>query len=738
MFIRRVRPRSIVPAAAFAALSLLPVHRAAAQQAIVGYAPASATRERQVETDAIARPSPQSAATHSRELSREVHVAGTPAQARTRDYVVAQMKAWGLDTEVRAYDIWMPHPTEVLVWRVAPDTMRLTLSEPAVAGDPTSALPQYPTVNGYSGQGDVSGDVLYVNYGLIEDYALLDSLGVSAQGKIVVARYGRSFRGIKAREAERHGALALLIYSDPQDDGYVRGDVYPEGPMRPPAGVQRGSVMNANGDPSTPSSPSTPGAARLAEGRMDIPHIPVVPIGYGNAAELLRLVRGRDIPQGWQGGLPFHYHVGPGPVRARVAVRDDRAARPLKPIYDTFGIVRGSELPDEMVIIGGHRDGWGPGTADNVSGTVSVLEAARTVAEQLKRGIRPKRTIVFATWDAEEWGLIGAVEYVEDDSLRLARNAVAYFNQDVAAQGSRFGGGGSPSLRATLRDVARQVRDPDGRGSVYDEWRRAAAVADSAEPPMGDPGGGSDFAAFYNHLGIPIAEWGFGGAGGVYHSQYDDYAWMTRFGDPGFAYHATAGRLAAAMVLRLANADVLPYDYVEFARTVRRYLPPIDRAMIERGWAANGATAGGDRRGSPVPSPTAPLRAAIDRMEAAAAAFASARDAALATGAAPKAALDQTNHALFRVERALTRLEGLRTRPWYRNLIYVADENNGYANMALPSVNEAIRAGDAALATREISDLAARFDDATRALTDATSAISAAPSNVQPRRQPQR
>src|SRR5206468_2914555 len=268
-------------------------------------------------------------------------------------------------------------------------------------------------------------------------------------------------------------------------------------------------------------------------------------------AELLRLVRGRDIPQGWQGGLPFHYRVGPGPVRARVAVRDDRAARPLKPIYDTFGIVRGGELPDEMVIVGGHRDGWGPGTADNVSGTVSVLEAARTVAEQLKRGIRPKRTIVFATWDAEEWGLIGAVEYVEDDSLRLARDAVAYFNQDVAAQGPRFSGGGSPSLRATLRDVARVVADPSGKGSVYSEWRRASAVADTSEPSMGDPGGGSDFAGFYNHLGIPIAEWGFGGSGGVYHSQYDSYAWMNKFGDPGFQYHAAAARVGTAMLLRL-------------------------------------------------------------------------------------------------------------------------------------------------------------------------------------------
>ena len=695
-----------------------------AQQPLVGYAPGTAARERQIESDAIQRPSATTAAAHSRAMSREVHVAGSAAQTRTRDYVIAQMKSWGIETEVRSYDIWMPHATDVRVWRVGPDTLRLSLTEPPVPNDPASSLAQYPTVNGYSGQGDVTGDVVYVNYGLIEDYAQLDSLGVSVKGKIVIARYGRSFRGIKAREAERHGAVALIIYSDPQDDGFVRGDVYPAGPMRPAAGVQRGSVLNSDGDPSTPSYPSNRDVPRLAESQMDIPHIPVVPMSYGNAAELLRGVRGANVPQSWQGGLPFRYHVGPGPVKARVVVHDDRASHALKPIYDTFGIIRGSELPDELVIVGGHRDAWGPGTADNVSGTVSVLEAAHAIAEQVKSGMRPKRTIVFATWDAEEWGLIGSVEYVEDDSLRLTKNAVAYFNQDVAAQGSRFGGGGSPSLRPTIRSVAGEVPDPDGRGSVYSEWRRAAAVADSLEPAMGDPGGGSDFAPFYNHLGIPIAEWGFGGAGGVYHSQYDDFNWMSKFGDPGFLYHATAARIAAAMVLRIANADVLPYDYVEFARTMRHYLTNIDRAFAERRWDTA--------------SPTAPLRGAIDHMEEMAVGFSSARDAALAAGTAGKDALEETNRALMRVERALTRPEGLRGRSWFRNLIYVADEDNGYANMALPTVNEAIRRGDSTLAKREIVDLAARFDQATRALADARRAISAASSNGQQERRPRR
>ena len=710
MLLDRRMPRALRATRALPVLLVLLVPAALnAQQneALPGFSAAAASAERRLEAQAIARPDPARARAHSRALSAETHVAGTPAQERTRDYVVAQMKAMGLETEVRGYDVFMPHPTAVRLWRVAPRPKALRLMEPAVAGDPASTLPQYPTVNGYSGQGDVTGDLVYVNYGLIEDYAKLDSLGISVRGRIAIARYGRSFRGIKAREAEKHGASALLIYSDPQDDGYVRGDVYPGGPMRNRDGVQRGSVLNGAGDPATPNGPSIAGAPRIGQTEMPIPRIPVVPISYGNAAELLDGLRGTEAPAGWQGGLPFRYHVGPGVVKARVQVTDDRATRGTKRIHDTFGIVRGAEFPDELVIVGGHRDAWGPGTADNVSGTVSVLEAARAIAAAVQSGFRPRRTIIFATWDAEEWGLIGSTEYVEDDSLRLLRGGVAYLNQDVAAQGIRFGGGGSPSLRATLRDVARAVQDPGGRGSVYAEWRRISAAPDSVEPAMGDPGGGSDFAGFYNHLGIPIAEWGFGGSGGVYHSQYDDFAWMSKFGDPTFAYHATAARIGAAMLLRLANAEILPYDYVEYARTMQRYVAPIDRALEARKWHG----------------PTQSLREAIARMEREAAGFARARDAALASGALPAVRRQATNAALMKVERALTRGEGLRTRPWYRNLVYVADVDNGYSNMSFPSVNEAIRAGDEALTVAEIGDLARHFDAAAGALVDARRAL---------------
>jgi len=651
---------------------------------------------------------PATAAALSRALSMQPHMSGTPAQARTRDYVIGQMKSWGLETEVRSYKIWMPHPVTTRVWRIAPDPVELNLQEGPVAEDTTSvSFPQVLPFNGYGAAGDVRGEVVYVNYGLIEDYAQLDSMGVSVKGKIAIARYGRSFRGIKAREAEKNGAVGLLIYSDPADDGYVRGDVYPAGPMRPAHGIQRGSVMNADGDPSTPGYPSHENARRIPVAQMEVPRIPVLPISYGNAAELLRGLAGKSIPQPWQGGLGFRYHVGPGPVQARMEVNTDASTNPYKEIWDTFGVIRGTDYPDEIVMIGGHRDAWGPGAADNVSGTVSVLEAAHAIADQVKAGRRPKRTLVFATWDAEEWGLIGSTEYVEDDSLRLRKNAVGYLNQDDIAQGPNFSGGGSPSLRSMLRDVAKKVPDPSKQGSVYDVWRkRANLAADSLEPPMGDPGGGSDFAGFYNHLGIPIADWGFGGPQGVYHSAYDSYHWMSKFGDPGFEFHATAARIGAAMMLRLANADILPYDYVEFARTMQRFARQVETSIADKKWSVSAAA----------------LTSAIARMEDAAVAFNTARDHAL-TAQPSQSTLRAVNAKLLQVERELTRPEGLTTRPWFRSLVYASDENNGYSTMVLPSVNEAIRANDQKSVDKELTDLGRRFDAATRVLRDAAATI---------------
>lgn len=673
-----------------------------------GFSPGT-TREQQVlEQAVLGIPNPVSAGKHLKALSAETHVAGTPAQERTRDYVNRELQQLGFDVTTKTYEVWLPHATSVRVWRMWRDTMALNLVEPGLALDATSSLPQYATANGQTGAGDVTGEVVYVNYGLIEDYAVLDSMGVSVQGKVVLARYGRSFRGIKAREAEKRGALALLIYSDPLDDGFVQGDVYPEGPMRPAQGVQRGSVFNGAGDPTTPGWPSVAGAKRIPPQETSVPKIPIVPISYGNAQQLMDGVRGADVPRGWQGGMPLRYHVGPGPMQARVQVETDAATAGYKKIHNTLATVRGTTYPDEIVVIGGHRDAWGPGASDNVGGVVSVMEAARAVAHGIKLGKRPKRTIIFATWDAEEWGLVGSSEFVEEDSARLSTGGVAYLNQDGAASGIAFGGGGSPSLRALLRSVARDVPDPKGRGTIYEVWRKQSGLPDSLEPPMGDPGGGSDFAGFYNHLGIPHADWGFGGPGGVYHSLYDSFDWVSRFGDPGFFYHATAARIGTLMTLRLANAEILPYDYREFAATMRPYVASLRRAFAQRQWSTTSLDS---------------LAMGIDSLESAATRFATARDQAM-VDALPRAVQVATNAALLTVERAFVRSSGLASRPWYRSLIYASDVDNGYSTMAMPGIGEAVRAGDAARAADEARDLAGRFRAAAAAVDRARAAVS--------------
>ena len=705
------RTTALATASAFSLSALLPtLLPAQSPTTMPGYSASAAAIQRRLEQDAIQAPQAARARTHSAALSKEPHVAGTPAQKRTADYVIAQMKAMGLETELRTYDVYLPHATGVKITRMGRDTALLDLQEPGIPGDAATMLPQYLPVNGYGGAGIGEGELVFVNFGLIEDYATLDAMGISVKGKVVLARYGRSFRGIKSREAEKRGAVAVLIYTDPLDDGFTQGDVYPEGPMRPLRGLQRGSVFNGTGDPLTPGYASKPGAPRLTPDQTSLSKVPVVPISAANAQALLTHVRGTDIPRNWQGGMALRYHVGPGPLRVRVEVTTDAATAGTKQIYNTLGYLRGSQYPNEYVYIGAHRDAWGPGAADNISGTVSVLEAAQALAAMAKRGDRPKRTIVFATWDAEEWGLVGSTEHVEDDSLRLKAGAVAYLNQDVSAQGAQFGGGGSPSMRAILRDITKQVQDPRGRGTVYATWRAATGTrADSLEPPMGDPGGGSDFAGFYNHFGIPMADWGFGGPSGIYHSAYDTFAWMERFGDPGFQYHATAARIGAAMLLRLANAQVLPYDYVEFARTMTRYLAPVERGLTQKGWSA---------------AAVAPLAAAISRLEKSATDFATTRDAALSAAITPAAQL-AANSALLRVERALARPSGLKSRPWYRSLIYASDVDNGYSTMSFPGINEAIRYATQPETVAEINDLAARFGAAADAVDAARAALSA-------------
>ena len=639
------------------------------------------------------------------DLTRVPHVAGTAAQAMTRDYVIDKLRTWGLESWTKEYTVYIPHPDSVAVWLIPPQgrASALVLREPLMPGDPTSAGRQVPPYNGYSGDGDVTADAVYVNYGLIEDYQTLDSLGTSVRGKIAIARYGRSFRGIKAREAEKHGAVGLIIYSDPQDDGYARGDIYPRGPMRPWGGIQRGSIMNTNGDPTTPGYASLPGARRLPEDSLPIPRIPVIPMSYGNARRFLERLRGASVPQPWQGALPFRYHIGPGPVRARLHVKTERGARAMHPIWDTFAMLRGARYPDEWVVIGAHRDAWSPGAADNISGTVTVLETARAFAELARSGLSPGRTVIFATWDAEEWGLIGSTEWVEEMADSLAGHAVAYLNADDVTQGPRFAGGGSPSLKPLIRDVTGLVPDPSGRGSVRAVWLERVH-GDTSALTLANLGGGSDFAGFYHHLGIPAAEVGFEGPTGVYHSMYDSYHWMTSFGDPGYRAHQATARLVALLAARLANTDVLPLDYEAFGTELTRLVAQLDSGIAKRGWSVT----------------TSGLRDALERFTIAARAFAAVRDSARGVDASR---LHAVNAALMQVERRLTRPQGLVSRPWYTSLQFASDVDNGYATMAFPSVNEAIRYADSPTTQRELADLAARVDDARNALDQAAGAL---------------
>lgn len=658
----------------------------------------------------LAIPDTASVRAMSRELTRVPHVAGTPAQAVTRDYVLERMRAWGLETWTKEYTVYLPQPDTVAAWfipRAGAAPQRLDLAEPRVAEDPVTAGPQVPPWNGYAGDGDVTAELVYVNYGLIEDYRTLDSLGVSVRGRIAVARYGRSFRGIKAREAERRGAVGLILYSDPQDDGYFKGDVYPRGPMRPEGGIQRGSVMNSNGDPTTPGYPSLAGARRLPEDSLSLPRIPVIPMGYRNARRLLWALGGPSVPQAWQGALPFRYHIGPGPARARLLVKTERGARAMHPIWNTFGMIQGDRYPDEWVIVGAHRDSWSPGANDNITGTVTVLEAARAFAALAREGIRPARTILFATWDAEEWGLIGSTEWVEEMEDSLRRHAVAYINEDMIVSGGELGGAASPSLKRLLREATRTVPDPAGAGTVYDAWLRRHQ-GDTTALKFDNLGGGSDFQGFYHRLGIPAGEIGFDGprGAGTYHSMYDSYHWMLKFADPGYRTHRAVTQLVTVIVSRLANAQVLPLDYAGFGREMAGLVAQLDSGLAEKRWTVS----------------TAGLKEALGRFTATAEAFARVRDDALAGDPEPTATV-LANRALMQVERRLTRPEGLVSRPWYRSLQFAADPDNGYATMAFPSVNEAIRYADEPAAERELRDLVARVDAARQALEEAAAAL---------------
>ncbi|MBA3583591.1 MAG: M20/M25/M40 family metallo-hydrolase [Gemmatimonadetes bacterium] len=681
---------------------------AAASPAVAqtGFTPAGAERQREAEAAVLEAIAPAELEAMSRTLSLRMHVAGGPAQAAVRDTLAAWFHGWGFEPEVATYEVFLPWPTDVSLALTAPDTMAFHLSEEVLAADAAAALPHYPWVNGYSAPGEVEAEVVYVSHGLHEDYARLDSMGIGVEGRVALARYGRSYRGIKARLAAEHGAAALLLYSDPADDGYTQGDVYPEGPFRPWSGVQRGSVMNGTGDPTTPDGPSTAGAPRVtpSESLVGLPAIPVMPISYAVAGEIISRLGNADVPdQGWQGGLPFRYHAGPGPARVRLRVDDDRdgPAGGMKSIYDVTARIEGSQWPDEWIVVGAHIDAWGPGANDNVSGTASVLAAANAIRALADGGHPPRRTIVFAGWDGEEWGLIGSTEWVEEHAAELSRGGVAYINQDGVG-GQSFTAAASPSLKPFLREASRAIHAKNGQ-SLHDVWQ---GEADSV-PRLGDLGGGSDFAPFYNHLGIPSTGHGFGTPGGVYHSAYDTYHHMAEFGDPGFVHHAQTAELTAIMASRLANAEILPYDFAALGREMAALWKPLREAALAD------SLLGEDHD---------PLGHALAALEKASSGFAAVRDGYLSGPADPERSR-RANGSLRAVERALTREAGLVGRPWYRSLTFAADDRNGYATLGLPGIAEAIRSGSAGRVRVEVDDMADRVGRATGSVAEAEAVL---------------
>jgi N-acetylated-alpha-linked acidic dipeptidase len=681
-------------------------------QAVFGYA--DFTAQSKIEEKFLAVPDAKLAGQHLKLLTAEPHLAATPEDRKTAEYVAQKFRAAGLETEIVPYRVLLNQPKEVRV-EAYDDHGKLLMSGPArehVAGDPYQDDPRVVMpFNGSSGSGDVTAEVVYANYGRLEDFDQLAAQHIDIRGKIVLARYGANFRGVKIYIAEQRGALGVLLYSDPQDDGYYKGDAYPLGPWRPESGVQRGSVQylfKFPGDPETPGVASTldlPDAARIPmEKSPSQPRIVSIPISYHDAEPILKALKGANVPQGWQGALPFRYHIGQlagqGSVRVHLVSQQDYQRRI---IWDVIGKVKGTEYPDEWVIAGNHRDAWVYGAVDPSSGTAAMLESVHGIGTLLHQGWRPKRTIVFCSWDAEEEGLIGSTEWVEGHAKAL-EHAVAYFNVDVAVSGPDFSAAADPSLKEFLRELTRSVPSPLG-GSVYQQWRtnhptgverHASSVpAVTEEIHVGDLGSGSDFTPFFQHVGVPSTDIGSGGPYGVYHSVFDNYAWYTKNADPHFFYLQQMARVFGLEALRMADADVLPLDYAAYARAISSYIDEAKHKAADQGLNLDFSAA---------QAAAARLTASVDRVR---------KRQEAASGDLPA-----LNLALRQTESALLSDAGLPNRPWYRHTIYAPGEFTGYSVQVLPGVNEALDARDRNRAEQQLGVLALALDRAARTLDD--------------------
>ncbi len=666
----------------------------AADTSIRGFPPEAAATEKKWEDKARGIPEAARVSRYIERISREPHLAGTPQSKAVADYLVGIIREWGLDARLEEFEALLPTPNSRSLSMVEPKIFKARLNEPAIKEDKNSSdANQVPTYNAYSGSGDVTALVVYVNYGVPADYEVLDKLGIDVKGKIVIARYGGSWRGIKPKVAQEHGAVGCLIYSDPRDDGYYQGDVYPKGPYRPADGVQRGSVLDMAlypGDPLSPGFASEKGGKRLALSEAKtLMKIPVMPISYADATPLLENLGGSVAPDDWRGALGFTYHIGPGPTKAHFKVDMDNSTHPL---HDVIVRIPGTEFPDEWIMYGNHHDAWVHGASDPASGAAPLMETARTLSELLKQGWKPKRTIILALWDGEEFGLMGSTEWVEKHASELSQKLVTYINSDSNGKG-RLGVGGSHTLEAFVSEIERDVNDPvtgrplietprvrtgGGRG-VRKSNTQQQRSPDDGQLHLSALGSGSDFTPFLQHLGIATLNAGFGGegGGGVYHSDYDDFYWYSHFSDTNFVYGRTLSQVMAMAVMRLADAPLLPFEFGRFATTVGMYVDEIER--IEK---------------QPSRPNLAPVRAELEMLKRTAASF----DAnfAKATGrisGAPPDKLRAINELLFHSERTMTLQAGLPHREWFKHSIYAPGTYTGYGVKTLPGIREAVEAG---------------------------------------------
>ncbi|MFP4081510.1 MAG: M28 family metallopeptidase [Candidatus Aminicenantes bacterium] len=672
------------------------------EKRIEGFTLQNSKKQRQIENKFKLLPQPDNCMKYSRYLTEEPHMAGTEENYELARYVRDKFEEFGLDeAELVEYKVLLSYPQEIEVEMVEPEHFKASLREEGYFRDKDSYDSGVSVgFNAYSASGEVTAPLVYAHGGNPEDYDRLLDMGIDVKGKIAIVRYSMpySYRGFKALTAQKRGAAALLIYSDPMDDGYMRGEVYPYGPWGPESHIQRGGIpfdFIVPGDPLTPGWASVEGARRIKpeESRI-LPEIISVPLSHKDAGPLLENLQGPVAPHGWQGGLPFTYHVGPGPTKVRLSVKMEE---PIKSIWNVVGRIKGSDRPEEWVVIGNHRDAWVYGAVDPNSGTSSMLELARGLGKMAEEGYRPRRSVVFCSWDAEEYTLTGSTEWAEQWAEKLKKDGVVYINVDSACSGPNFHATSMPSLKDLLPSVAQEVTDPNTGSTVYDVWKKRVEKGQGSwlrereekeiELTNTRVGSGSDHTAFINFICMPIINMGFSGPYGVYHSQYDNFYWMSHFGDPQFRYHATMSKIWGMAVLRLANADILPFDYAFYAEEISNYIKEMDHRIKE----------------SLTPDINSLLEA-VDEFRANAQELNKNINGIITSeGPLSDQSVDIINSSLMEVERCFGHGQGIPDRPWFKHLIYAPEYT--YAAQVLPGINEAIRNEDWKRAGQQISIL---------------------------------